>query len=84
MLFLFFFSFLSFQQQCQQEPHEEYRGSAQDNGEIGMQVDAWKMPQLCQRNPCDDYNTEDTAQECSYATDLLRNTTQEEESEHTS
>ena len=61
MLFLFFSYLFPFHQQCQQEPHEEYRGSAQHDSEIGMQVDAWKMPQLCQRNPCDDHNTEDTA-----------------------
>jgi hypothetical protein len=36
--------FLSLHQQRQQETHEEYRGGAQDDGEIGMQVDARKMP----------------------------------------
>ena len=35
---------VTFQQECQQETYDKYGGCAQNNGQITVQMDAWKVP----------------------------------------
>ena len=65
---------------CQQETDEEDDGGAEHDGQIGVQMDARQIPYGGKANPTNDQDTSHTAKESCHATNLLRNTTQEEQS----
>ena len=80
--FISYFLFLSLHQHRGKETCEEDDRGAKDDSKVGMQMDAWKVPDGSKGYPGDDQDACHTTEEGCQAIDFLRDATQEEQSQH--
>ncbi len=52
-----------------EESYEEDDAGAEDDGEVGMQVNAWQIPHLGEAYPCNDEDAAETSAEGCKAVD---------------
>ena len=72
-----------FKKKCYAETYQENDSRAKHDSQVGMQMDTRQLPHRGERYPCNNEDASQTAKDSCQTVNLLGNTAQQEQSQHT-